>query len=162
VDESLSDAYKILPIRNGFEQLHGTRFGYLRDLNVPTIPVISIVDDDFSVLEALADLITAMGFEAMAHQHPDEFLASDRRDVSSCLIADMQMPGMSGLELHGRLVSLGTPIPTILITAFPNDRDRERALKVGIFGYLAKPINETDLLSAIHSILKRPRAEKGQ
>ena len=126
------------------------------------IPVISIVDDDFSVLEAMADLVTAMGFAVTAYQHPDEFLASDHRHVSSCLIADMQMSEMSGLELHSRLVSLGTPIPTIIITAFPNDRDRESASQVGIFRYMAKPVNETDLLSAIHSILKIPRTEESK
>ena len=129
---------------------------------MPAIPMIAIVDDDFSVLESLVDLVTAMGFAATAYQHPEEFLASDLRHVSCCLIADMQMPGMSGLELHGRLVDLGTPIPTILITAFPNDRDRERASKAGICGYLAEPVHATDLLSAIDSILKRPGAQEGE
>lgn len=127
-----------------------------------TIPVIAIVDDDFSVLEAMADLVTAMGFVTTAYQHPGEFLASDHRHVSSCLIADMQMPEMSGLELHSRLVSLGTPIPTIIITAFPNDRDREIASQIGIFRYMSKPVNETDLLSAIQSILKFPKTEESK
>jgi FixJ family two-component response regulator len=76
------------------------------------------------------------------------------RHNTSCLISDMRMPGMSGLELHNRLVEAGTPVPTILMTAFPNDRDKVRALQAGVVGYLPKPLNETELLGFIHSVLE--------
>jgi FixJ family two-component response regulator len=122
--------------------------------------VISIVDDDLSVREATTDLIRAMGFTVEAFQHAEDFLASDLRHSTSCLIADMRMPGISGLELHNRLVEAGTPIPTILITAFPNDRDQAHALRSGVVGYLTKPFNETELLTFIHSVLKSPKNDE--
>jgi len=120
---------------------------------VPAIPIISIVDDDLSVREATMDLIRAMGFNAAAFSCAEDFLSSDLRHNTSCLISDMRMPGMSGLELHSRLVEVGPPIPTILMTAFPNDRDKERALRAGVIGYLSKPFKETELLTFIHSVL---------
>ena len=121
---------------------------------MPTIPVISIVDDDLSVREATMDLIRSMGFTANVFSCADEFLASKLRHDTSCLLSDMRMPGMSGLELHDRLVEAGTPIPTILMTAFPNDRDKARALQAGVVGYLTKPFKETELLASIHSVLQ--------
>ena len=72
------------------------------------------------------------------------------------LFLDVQMPGMTGPELHNRLVSSGEPIPTILITAFPDDRARERALQAGVIGYLTKPFSEDDLLACIRSNLGAP------
>jgi FixJ family two-component response regulator len=127
-----------------------------KELNVSEIPVISIVDDDLSVREATSDLIRSMGFIAVTYQHADDFLGSDQRHTTSCLIADMRMPGMSGLALHDRLVKAGTPIPTILITAFPNARDQASAVQAGIVGYLIKPFYEEELLAFIQSILKNP------
>jgi CheY-like chemotaxis protein len=107
--------------------------------------MISIVDDDLSVREATMGLLRAMGFTAEVFSCPDDFLASELRHNTSCLISDMRMPGMSGLELHNRLIEAGTPVPTILMTAFPNDRDKVRALQAGVVGYLPKPLNETEL-----------------
>jgi FixJ family two-component response regulator len=121
---------------------------------VPATPMISIVDDDPSIREATMDLLRAMGFTAKVFPCAEEFLASALRHDTSCLISDMRMPGMSGLELHNRLVEAGTPIPTILMTAFPNDRDRASALQAGVVGYLTKPFNETELLGFIHSVLE--------
>ncbi|HEY1857320.1 response regulator transcription factor [Acidocella sp.] len=117
--------------------------------------MISIVDDDQSVREATMDLFRAMGFTAEEFACAQDFLASELRNNTSCLISDMRMPGMSGLELHSRLVEAGTPIPTILMTAFPNDGDKASALQAGVVGYLTKPFNETELLGLIHSVLKR-------
>jgi FixJ family two-component response regulator len=121
---------------------------------VLTVPRISIVDDDLSVREATMDLIRAMGFTAEVFSCADEFLASALHHNTSCLISDMRMPGMSGLELHNRLVEAGTPIPTILMTTFPNDGDKASALQAGVLGYLTKPFNETELLGLIHSVLE--------
>jgi FixJ family two-component response regulator len=116
-------------------------------------PVISIVDDDESVREGLTDLVKSMGFIAEAFQRAEDFLKSSRHHSTSCLIADVQMPDMTGLELYDGLVKSGNLIPTILITAFPSDRDRARALRSGVACYLVKPFNDDDLLACIHSAL---------
>jgi len=88
---------------------------------LPRTAVIAIVDDDHSVREALTSLVRSLGYVAMAFERAEDLLNSKRRRSVSCLIADVQMPGMTGLELHDRLVTLGKPIPTILITAFHNE-----------------------------------------
>src|SRR5271156_4373442 len=98
---------------------------------------ISIVDDDLSVREATMNLLRAMGLAVEMFPSAEDFLGSDAINRTSCLITDMRMPGMSGLELHNHLVASGTLIPTILITAFPNDTDHARAREVGIICYLA-------------------------
>ena len=121
---------------------------------MPTTPMISIVDDDPSVREATMNLLRAMGFTAEVFPCAEDFLASELRHDTSCLISDMRMPGMSGLELHNRLVEAGAPIPTILVTAFQNDGDKARALQAGVVGYLSKPFNETELLGFVHSVLE--------
>jgi len=117
-------------------------------------PVISIVDDDASVRAGTLDLVQASGFAAETFPAADDFLNSDRVNSTSCLIADVRMPGMTGLELHDRLVETGKSIPTILLTAYPNGRDRERALRAGVICYLAKPYNQDDLLACIRSALE--------
>jgi FixJ family two-component response regulator len=120
-------------------------------------PVISIVDDDSSVREGTTDLLNSMGFIAETFACANDFLKSERLDSTSCLITDMRMPGMTGLELHDRLVASGKIIPTILITAFPNATDRARVLKAGVHCYLPKPFDEKDLLACLRSALE-PRA----
>ena len=121
------------------------------EAKVPKKPVISIVDDDQLVRESTTDLFNAMGFVAVAFPRSADFLNSSHLHNTSCLIADVQMAGMSGLELHNRLVGRATSFPTILITAYPNDRDRSRALQAGVICYLAKPINDEDLLACVCS-----------
>jgi FixJ family two-component response regulator len=121
---------------------------------MPKKLVISIVDDDPSVREGTVDLINAMGFIAEAFERPEDFLKSNRLHSTSCLIADVRMPGMTGIELHSRLVGSGNMIPTILITAFPDERDRSRALKAGVICYLAKPFKDDDLLACVRSALE--------
>jgi FixJ family two-component response regulator len=123
---------------------------------LPRTAVIAIVDDDQSVREALTSLVRSLGYIAMAFECAEDLLKSKRRRSVSCLIADVQMPGMTGLELHNRLVASGKPIPTILITAFPDERSRERALQAGVIGYLTKPFSEDDLLACIRSNLGYP------
>ncbi len=125
---------------------------------MPKKPVISIVDDDASVREGTMDLIKAMGFIAEAFQRAEDFLKSNRLHRTSCLIADVRMPVMTGLEPHRRLVRSGNVIPTILITAHADDGDRARALRAGVICYLAKPFNQDDLLACIHTALERREA----
>jgi FixJ family two-component response regulator len=129
---------------------------------MPNKPVITIVDDDESVREATMSLMRALGFTSEAYQCAEDFLKSGRIQRTSCLIADVRMPGMTGLELYRRLITSGNPIPTVLITAHPDDAIRACALQAGITCYLTKPFNEDDLLGCIHSALDRGRRkEKG-
>jgi FixJ family two-component response regulator len=121
-------------------------------------PMISIVDDDKAVREGLTDLMESMGFEAESYSSASDFLKSADRRITSCLIADVQMPEMTGLELHDCLVKLGDIIPTILITAFPNDRDRKWAARSGVICYLAKPLNDDGIFACIRSALKSRQA----
>jgi FixJ family two-component response regulator len=116
-------------------------------------PVISIVDDDESAREGTTDLVEAMGFAAQAFPSAQDFLKSNHPHGTACLIADMRMPRMTGLELHTALIESGTMIPTILITAFPNERDRVRARQAGVICYLAKPFDDEELLSCVRSAL---------
>ena len=118
-----------------------------------TKPQISVVDDDESMREAIRGLMRSLGYTAQAFRSAEEFLTSHQVPNTSCLIADVQMPGMTGLELHRHLVASGKTIPTILITAYPDDRVRERALGDGVVGYLSKPFDENDLLACIRSSL---------
>ena len=118
-----------------------------------TKPQISVVDDDESMREAIRGLMRSLGYKAQAFRSAEEFLTSRQVLHTSCLIADVQMPGMTGLELHRHLVALGKTIPTILITAYPDDSVRERALGDGVVGYLSKPFDENDLLACIRSSL---------
>jgi FixJ family two-component response regulator len=118
-----------------------------------TKPLISIVDDDESMREAIRGLMKSLGYTAEAFASAEEFLNSRNVGSTSCLIADVQMPGMTGLELHRHLVAAGQTIPTILITAYPDDSGRVRALADGIVCYLSKPFDENDLLTGIRSSL---------
>jgi FixJ family two-component response regulator len=119
--------------------------------------VIAVVDDDESVREALTGLMKSLGYSPVAFRGAEDFLNSGQRHGAACLIADVQMPGMTGPELHDRLIASGKPIPTILITAYPDEAMRARALEAGVRGYLTKPFNEADLLACIKSALSTER-----
>ena len=121
---------------------------------MPMKPVIAIVDDDESVREATVSLMKVSGFAPEAFRCANEFLESDALRRTSCLIADVQMPGMSGIELHGRLVQSGSPIPTVLMTAYPDAKARSRALKAGVICYLTKPFSNHELLGCIRTALE--------
>ena len=114
-------------------------------------PLISVVDDDEAMREALRLLMKSLGYTAEAFASAEDFLSSRQIPGTSCLIADVQMPGMTGLELYHHLVAAGKTIPTILITAYPDDSMRERALGDGVVCYLSKPFDENDLLACIRS-----------
>jgi FixJ family two-component response regulator len=118
-----------------------------------TQTLISVVDDDESMREAIRGLMKSLGYAAVAFASAEEFLSSCQIPRTSCLITDVQMPGITGLELHHRLLAAGKIIPTILITAYPDDSARERALGDGVVSYLSKPFDENDLLICIRSSL---------
>jgi FixJ family two-component response regulator len=117
-------------------------------------PLICIVDDDELVREAVAGLMKSLGYHVASFASAEAFLsASGRLSRTACLIADINMPTMSGLDLYQRLSASATPLPTILITAYPDDSARKRALSAGVIGYLTKPFEEDDLLACIRSAL---------
>jgi FixJ family two-component response regulator len=116
-------------------------------------PLIAIVDDDESVRSALGSLMKSLGFAAETFPSADEFLASSGLRRTSCLIVDVNMPGMTGPTLHRHLLASGKSIPTILITAYPDDGVREAALREGAIGFLTKPFDERDLIACVHSAL---------
>ncbi|MDK1494713.1 response regulator [Sinorhizobium sp. 7-81] len=118
-------------------------------------PLIAIVDDDHSMREATKGLMRSLGFDAEAFSSADDFLKFPHLGRTACLVTDIHMPGMSGLDLHRRLVALGESIPTVFITAYPNDNLRGRGLGPDIVGYLEKPFGEQDLLKCIRSALAR-------
>lgn len=117
------------------------------------IPVISIVDDDESVREAIESLMKSVGYIAKAFPSAGDFLRSEHLDDTGCLILDVQMPGMTGLELQGHLVASKSRIPIIFISAHSDAEVRVRALEAGAVGFLQKPFSEDALLNAINSSL---------
>lgn len=128
----------------------------MADCKVPNKrPLIAIIDDDEHVREAIRGLMRATGFAAETFPSAHEFLRSTPLKRVSCVIADVNMPGMSGLELFFQLLELGNAIPTILITAFPAESDRSRALAAGAINYLAKPFADSDLLEGVRAALAR-------
>lgn len=116
-------------------------------------PLISIVDDDESVRESIAGLMNWLGFGVQTFASAVEFLASPAIADSSCIITDVQMPQMTGHELRKRLTERGYAIPTILITAYPNDAARDRALADGAVGYLTKPLDKDTLIECVQAAL---------
>src|ERR1700730_9011260 len=118
-------------------------------------PVIAIVDDDESSRAAMRGMVESLGYTVAAFASAGEFLESDRLHDSVCLIADVRMPGMSGLELHDRLIAAGHQIATIFLTAFPDEKGNDRAIKAGAVCYLPKPCLRDDLIACIHSALAR-------
>lgn len=117
------------------------------------VPVISIIDDDESVRVALASLVRSLGYAACTFAAAADFLRSGRVGDTACLIVDVQMPGMDGLDLQELLAARDTRLPTIFVTAYPEDRIRDRALAGGAIGFLGKPFAAQDLIQCIDSAL---------
>jgi len=124
-------------------------------------PLIAIVDDDEMVGEATAALIKALGLVVRTFTSAEAFLGSDCVLQTSCLIADVQMPGTDGLQLHRKLIKAGNRVPVILITAFPDERVRKRALESGAICYLNKPFDPTVLTNCIRSAIGPLRGDSG-
>jgi FixJ family two-component response regulator len=118
--------------------------------------LISIVDDDESSREAIAGLVDWLGFDVQTFTSAGEFLASPRVADTSCLITDVQMPRMTGIELYKRLKELGFAIPTIMVTAYPDEAARKRALADGVACYLIKPFDSDALVDCVRSAVNPP------
>jgi FixJ family two-component response regulator len=120
--------------------------------------MISIVDDDKSVREAANALIRSLGYAAATFASAEEFLESGRLGDTACLITDVQMPGMSGIDLQNHLAANGHCTPVIFVTAYPEESVRERALHAGAFGFLSKPFSEECLIACLDKALKQYRS----
>jgi FixJ family two-component response regulator len=116
--------------------------------------LVSVVEDDRSFRESMGRLIRSLGYTVEIFSSATEFLASARLAETACLIADVHMPVMTGLELYRRLIDTGLAIPTILVTAFPNEVDRASALNDGVVCYLRKPIDEAHLTQCVCAALR--------
>ena len=122
-----------------------------------TSPLISVIEDDDSVRESLRRLIKSVGYAVRSFSSAEQFLNSDQFQQTRCLILDVKLPGMDGLELQCQLTADRREIPVIFITAHGDDAARVRALRNGALEYLFKPFSEEALLDAIHmSLTARP------
>ena len=118
-----------------------------------THQLVAIVDDDRSVQRALKDLMESAGLSAHCFGSAEEFLKSDQRDETASLVADIRMPGMSGLELQAQLKAEGSRIPIIFITAHGDTKMKTQAMKAGALDFLSKPFDEEVLLEKVRAAL---------
>jgi FixJ family two-component response regulator len=116
--------------------------------------VISIVDDDPSVREAMFGLVRSLGFDAIAFASAEDFLQSEKADATSCLITDVQMPGLSGIELQSQLASRGHRMPMIFVTASPERSIEARVRSAGAVGFLNKPFDDNALIDCLDQALR--------
>ena len=123
--------------------------------------LVSVADDDQFCRESMARLMRSLGYTVEAFASAADFLASPRLAETACLIADVHMPAMTGIELYRHLLDAGHAIPTILVTAYPNDADRARALNDGVVCYLRKPVAEQHLTRCLRFALTSPEPTEG-
>jgi FixJ family two-component response regulator len=126
------------------------------------VAVISIIDDDASVRVATHRLVRSLGYTAHTFASADEFLRSSQLNDTSCVIADVQMPGMSGLELHNLLQTQGHRLPIIFITAFPAENVRAQALEAGAACFLSKPFDARTLIKHLDAAVKSHSGRSGK
>ena len=117
--------------------------------------LVSVVDDDRAAREAVTSLVKSFGFRVEGFASAEEFLTSDCIRECACLIADIRMPGMSGFDLFTRLRASGTPIPTVLITAYTDAATESEVVRAGVESYLAKPLRADELLRSIRGAIAR-------
>jgi FixJ family two-component response regulator len=119
--------------------------------------VISIVDDDPSVREAMLGLVRSLGFDAVTFSSAEDFLQSDQFDETACLITDVQMPGLSGVELQSHLTSRGSPVPIIFVTASPERKIEAQVRSAGAVAFLNKPFQDEALIECLARALEGRR-----
>jgi FixJ family two-component response regulator len=122
---------------------------------MPGAPLISIVDDDDALRNSLDDLIRSIGFQTQGFPSAEAFLSSNQARDAACLILDVRMPGMSGLDLQRQIVAANWQIPIIFVTSHADDDARVRALDAGAVAFLYKPFHEEELLNAIDVALRQ-------
>jgi FixJ family two-component response regulator len=116
---------------------------------VQNTPMVSIIDDDQDVRHAVQRLMRSRGFVTRAFASAEEFLQSPSLHETTCVITDIQMPGMTGMELHDFMLKQGPRLPVIFLTAFPDERIEKRALAAGALGFLTKPFDAKTLISLV-------------
>jgi FixJ family two-component response regulator len=126
------------------------------------LQVISVIDDDASVRTATDNLLRSLGYAVRTFVSAEEFLGSARLNDTSCVIADVQMPGMSGVDLQARLLTQGYRMPFIFMTAFPEEAIRARALKAGAICFLTKPFDRLTLIRCLDAALERRAGGTGE
>ena len=131
--------------------------GSIKDGQLSDAPIISIVDDDDSMRCAMKSLVTSLGLRVRTFRSAEEFLQSPDVDDTSCLITDLQMPGLSGVELQSLLLAQARHMPIILVTAFPEERMRNRAMEAGALGFLSKPFETQMLIKLIEKAIATGR-----
>jgi FixJ family two-component response regulator len=136
---------------------HGARnvHAFARIARLSNAPIISVVDDDDDVRSATTKLVRLHGFVAHSFASAEEFLSSPYVRDTSCLITDVRLPGMSGVDLQSHLIAQGKPIPVIFITAFPEETSHARALEAGAACFLTKPFNGQTLIACVNEALRR-------
>jgi FixJ family two-component response regulator len=125
----------------------------MKDTSLSKAPLIAIVDDDDSFRRATTSFVRSLGYMAAAFASAEAFLQSDRVGDTDCLITDVQMPGMDGIELQSRLIAQGHRLPVIFITAFPEMKARGQALAAGAAGFLDKPFSDQSLITCLNEAL---------
>jgi FixJ family two-component response regulator len=123
--------------------------------------LISIVEDDQHFRESMRKLVRVLGYAVEVFPSALDFLASPFVTETDCLLADVQMPGMTGIELHKHLIEAGRRIPTILVTAYPNEAVRTRALRDGVLCYLPKPVDDEHLERCLRSAVQSGKSAEG-
>jgi FixJ family two-component response regulator len=131
----------------------------IEDHQLQTPPLISIIDDDESMRCAVKSLVTSLGLNARTFASAEEFLRSPQVEHTTCLITDLQMPGLSGVELQKMLLAQGRHIPIIFMTAFPEERMRARSIEAGALGFLSKPFESQLLINLIEKAIEISRKE---
>lgn len=121
------------------------------------VPVISVIDDDASVRTAINNLVRSLGYIVHVFPSAEAFLQSAQLTQSWCVIADVRMPGTSGVDLQSRLRAQANPVPFVFITAVPEDGVRARALADGAMCFLTKPVNQDDLISCLAKAIAQRR-----
>ena len=121
---------------------------------MPKASLVSVVEDDRYFRESMRRLMRSLGYNVEAFSSAADFLASPRLIETTCLIADVHMPAMTGIELYRHLIEAGYTIPTILVTAYPDDVDRARVLNDGVVCYLRKPVDEQHLMRCLRAALE--------
>ena len=117
--------------------------------------MISIIDDDASVRHGTANLLQSLGYDVVTFASAEEFLDSDQAEATACVISDVNMPGLSGLDLQQLLIDDGRCLPIIFITAFFSETTRAQALAAGAIGFLSKPYHEASLIQCLDTALNR-------
>jgi FixJ family two-component response regulator len=127
---------------------------------MPKTSLVSVVEDDQYFRDSMRRLMRSLGYDVEAFSSAANFLASPHLIETTCLVADVHMPSMSGIELYKHLIEAGHTIPTILVTAYPDDAERARTLNDGVVGYLRKPVDEKHLIRCLRAAIESAKPDE--